>query len=567
AMMLFQGRRAAWRFPSAGCAIALALFWLWMGISLTWSAAPYISMIFALIIGSLPFLFFATIQHPRADALIRGQMIGVGAILVLMAAWAVIQFALLPDLAGARIRHPMLNPNNLAVLFVMGAFPMLWAFSSLKGVRMIVSGLLLGLLVCAMMMTQSRGGLLGLVCGAGLFMVCCRDVLKERWKRFVIFGCVLAVTLGALFLTISGRQDHIRLLGGGHTMASVDERFLLLGSALKMLADDPFPGIGLGVFYLAFPPFRHVNDLSDGFFVHIDPLQFAIEMSPIAAVLFYAFCIAVLIRTLRALRQPQARQGNRLAVVLPFCSLLALLINAHVNFDLYMLPALMLAAIMMAAWYEGTERILGPARKMLALNNKAHLAFLAPLFLLLFIAAPAWVARAGLSVHESALLSQAMQDNDAVAAQTHIDRASRYGIGSYYRSYYLNALWRGQELRAQSSTLDAAQREAAFQAAQTLLDQAILRNPYYVQALSQKALLYYTVWPGPRDEALEQARALIEQAVRIDPISFDLRSGLAKILDDQGKTQEAIAVLEEGNRWQAIRRYAPPYYTEMLIQF
>src|SRR5687768_9725220 len=53
--MMAHGVRAGWAMPSAGSAIALALFWLWMGISLTWSAVPHVSAIFILIIGSMPF--------------------------------------------------------------------------------------------------------------------------------------------------------------------------------------------------------------------------------------------------------------------------------------------------------------------------------------------------------------------------------------------------------------------------------------------------------------------------------------------------------------------------------
>ncbi|HEY8190241.1 MAG TPA: hypothetical protein VIF12_06110, partial [Micavibrio sp.] len=124
-MMMAHGVRTGWAFPSGGCAVALALFWLWTGFSLTWSAVPHVSTIFVLIIGSMPFLFFTTLQHPRADALIRAQMAAVIAVIAVMALWAMIQFWFLADLAGARIRHPMLNPNNLAVLFTMAAFPLL----------------------------------------------------------------------------------------------------------------------------------------------------------------------------------------------------------------------------------------------------------------------------------------------------------------------------------------------------------------------------------------------------------------------------------------------------------
>ena len=77
----------------------------------------------------------------------------------------------------------------------------------------------------------------------------------------------------------------------------------------------------------------------------------------------------------------------------------------------------------------------------------------------------------------------------------------------------------------------------------------------------------YSAWPRLSGEGVDQALAVLEQAVRIDPVNFDSRMGLAMLLDRRGDTAGAIRVLEDGNRWKAVRQYGPPSYRAMLIQF
>lgn len=564
-LMLAGGMRTGWSFPAAAATGFLALFWLWMVLALSWSSVPEVSGVFTLLIGSMPLLVFATLQHARAGDLVRVQMQAVAAIMMLVALWALVQFFFLHDLAGSRIHHPMLNTNNLAVLLVATMFPVLLWFHRAQGWRVFMAGACLVILLMAMVTTQSRGGLLGLLCGTGVFAIVCLPLLLQKAKRFIWLSAALTCGLIIMFSVIDMREESIRFIGAGSPMSSITERFMLLGSGLQMIRDHPFPGIGLGVFYLAFPPYRHPGDLSDGYFLHVDPLQFGIEMSPLATILFYAFCTAVLVRTIlsvRAARDMDARAG----IVLPFAGLLALMVNTHVNFDLYMLPALMMAAILLGAWFLGTENVLGPARIRLSLKIRPHAVFLIPAFTLLFFLAPVWLVRAGFTVHEGNLASQALGRNDMTAARSHIDVALKYGIASYYRSYHLDALWRVQVLRANFYALTAAERESLFQEALHSIDRALRYNPYYVHALNQKALLYVLAYPRLDPDGLGKAEHLLQQALALDPLSFDTRLGLAKVLRMQGKKDQAMNVLEDGFYWDAVRRYAPLPYRQLLIE-
>src|SRR5581483_2192840 len=55
------------------------------------------------------------------------------------------------------------------------------------------------------------------------------------------------------------------------------ERFLIWRGSWEMLMAKPWWGIGLGSYYLAWPPYRDPADQTLGFFVHNDYLQIWIE--------------------------------------------------------------------------------------------------------------------------------------------------------------------------------------------------------------------------------------------------------------------------------------------------
>ncbi|MGZ9098031.1 MAG: O-antigen ligase family protein [Micavibrio sp.] len=564
-LLLLPGLRTGWRFPVAPVTVFLFLFWLWMGLSLFWSDVPYISIIFAMTIGCLPLLFFAILQHPDTDRVIGMIWTAVIVAIAVLGLWAVFQFVFLSDVASNRIHHPMLNTNNLAVILSMGFFFLLLRFCQQETVAQTISGVLLVLVFIAIMATQSRGGSLGLLVGLSLFMLLCWSVIRARWMSFSILFPVIGLVAAFMLLYFSTQGGgEVRLIGGGGAAASNENRYFLWLSAWQMLKDHAFSGPGLGVFYLVFPLYRHPEDLSDGYFLHVDPIQFGIEMSVVATVLFYAFSIAVLVRMIRAVGMTAPGDMQRLMVVIPFCGLLSLMINTHVNFDLYMLPALLFGAILLSAWYRGTERVLGESRLHLDFRHKAHLVFLLPALIFLFIAGPVWIVRAGIAVQDAANAAIALQKNDLDGASKATAHALRYGPDNFYRTYYLDALWRGQILQNRFYALDAAQRQDLYDKAMESIALSMKHNPYNVQALSHKALLYYIAYPRLDPRGIDHAIATLEEALAIDPISFDARMGLARMHELQGNIPKAISILEDGNYWAVTRKYAPPAYLQML---
>lgn len=566
-LLILPGMRTGWRFPLTPVTFFLFSFWLWMGFSLLWSNVPYVSIIFAMTIGSLPLLFFALLQRPDSDRMISMIWTAMAFATSLLSIWAVIQFLFLQDLASNRIHHPMLNANNLAVILSMGFFFLLLRFCQQGRAGQMITGTLLVLTIIGILATQSRGGSLGVLVGLVLFTALCWPLIKERWTSFAILfpviGLVSAFIL--LYFSVQGGGE-VRLVGGAGAAASNENRYFLWLAAAHMLKDHAFSAPGLGVFYLIFPRYRHPEDLSDGYFLHVDPVQFGIEMSVVATILFYSFGIAVLLRMVRAVVAKSGNGGDvaRPMLVIPFCGLLSLMINTHVNFDLYMLPALLSGAIMLAAWYRGTERVLGEKRLYLDGRNKGHLAFLLPAMVSLFVAGPVWIARAGIGVEDATKAAQALQQGDLDAASKATAHGMRYGPENFYRIYYLDALWRGRILQDRFFALDASQRQDLFDAAIHSVDLSMKHNPYNVQALSHKALLYFIAYPRLDSHGIDHAITTLEQALAIDPINFDVRMGLARMYELKGSVNKALTVLEDGNYWAVTRKYAPPAYLQMM---
>lgn len=461
-ILLIGGLRRGWSLPAGDSAVFLALFWAWLVIALSWSQVAQVSTVFTLLLGAMPLLFFSVLQHPRHGDISRWYSASLSLALGLLGVWALIQFFVLLDLAGTRIRHPMLNPNNLAVLLAMGFFMALAFFVRLQGWRMVLWGALACVLACALLTTQSRGGTLGFFTGIVLLAVFNRGFFVQNWRRMAVLFVSAAAGWIIILSVMSEKFEQVRVFGGEKAMASISERFMLFDSGIRMLLDRPIFGAGLGNFYFLFPSYRNFDDTSDGFFLHVDPLQFAIETGFPVLFIFYGFCLAVLLTTIKAIRKSDAGSQNRMMLMLPFAALVCLLINAHVNFDLYMLPALMLASACLIHWYAASEAILGPKRILVHKDRKLlHIPIL--LFILAaFVIAPVWLARDAASIYFSGKASVALHQGDMEDAKKNIDLAKQYGVPSHYRTYYVESQWYAQMLEKKCSGTEFSGAESHF---------------------------------------------------------------------------------------------------------
>lgn len=565
---LWSGFRKGWSFPAAPVTGWLVAFWAWLGLSMMWTQVPHVSLIFFMTISILPLIFFAIVQNPRADDFIRYCRFGILVPVTLLALSTIGQFFFLSDHITDRVNYPMLNPNNLAETLMMGVFLTIPLFATRKTMIGRVSlGAIIALMVFAMMMTQSRGGMLGLLTGSAIFVVVCRRMIFAQWKTYGILALVVLIEWAIYHQVAMNRWNVSHLLGGGDGAEAIRVRYELWKAGWKMLLAYGFNGgAGLGTFYLTFPPYRELSDSSDGFFLHVDPFQFGIETGIPATILFYAFCTAVLVRTINAFRAGPVDAELAVPIICGFCGLLGLLINAHLDYPLYMMTAQIMSAIFLAAWYRGTEDVLDSTRLNLTLRNRSHRIFIVPLLGIFLILVPGWMVRAGMGVYFDAQSAIALQNQDADSAAKYSAKSVKYSPDAYDRSYLGDGVWRLRVLQAQFYNLDPDTRQKLYEDADNAFDMALQRNPLNVPVMTQKAVLHYTVAPRLDVDGLRHARELLEQELKLDPVTFEIRLALAKMYELENRPADAVRVLEGGLEYLLAQQYAPPPYYFMLAE-
>ncbi|MCK1740415.1 O-antigen ligase family protein [Bradyrhizobium sp. 139] len=155
---------------------------------------------------------------------------------------------------------------------------------------------LAALLVClmAMFMTGSRAGVgLSLLAMIVSFTLVLRKDLPPRTGIWISLGAGLAVALGLLQLLggrVSSRFDSQGLVDEGRVEA--------WKSTLRIIADNPWFGTGMGTFQWAFPPYRSPSISIRGIWdaAHSTPLEFASEVGiPMALLVALAWAIMLMI--------------------------------------------------------------------------------------------------------------------------------------------------------------------------------------------------------------------------------------------------------------------------------
>lgn len=181
----------------------------------------------------------------------------------------------------------------------------------------ILSFTMLLLCLVAMLMTNSRAGIVLslmalLIAFVGFFY---RDLPRRGGAAaaLVIGGLIALVFLQVLGGNVSGRFDVQGLSDEG--------RFDVYRSTLRMIADHPWFGTGLGTFVWSFPAYRSANISMWGVWdlAHSTPLELASDLGlPLAGLigLAWLFVLAVLIRGVRIRRRDLIVPIGALAVAI-----------------------------------------------------------------------------------------------------------------------------------------------------------------------------------------------------------------------------------------------------------
>lgn len=542
----------AWRtrdtaMPVTATTVSIAAFFLYLLVSVLWSTVFYTSMYFAVIFLLIPFLFFSGTLRSSSRTMLFFMAGGAAATVMAVMFWDIYQYIFMfGGEHGTRVKHPFLDPNNLAVFMNMALFPVLALAFWVRDKRLkTVMGLLAVLFFAALMATNSRTAFVAAgACFAVLMPVLIR---QSRRPEMLAGGLVIAILIMVFttnFIMKGALFDYLREVLTFDQSVSMHDRLALWLSALQMFKDHLWLGTGLATFFFYYPSYRQPTDNSDGYFVHMDPLQIGLETGIAGYILLYVFLICVLCRTIRALRAPAINPRDYLLVMGPFAGLLSVCLHMHMTFCLY-LPAISIpVGILLALWYAATEHILND-RKAAPPTRCGRMA-LAVLVLIMVISI-IWAGRATAGIYLNEKTFALIQSNRMHEAELYLEWEQRIAPDSYYRPYEQRANIGFTQLKGPRKTLE--QRRYIAEEAIKNIDEAIKRQPRHGSLRNLKAMILYLAGedaiPGSRQQMIEILRGIL----RHDPMMIDSRIGLAKILTEQGQFGQALRLLEEGMRW------------------
>ena len=257
--------------------ICLLLFMVLVSLLVTFDPALSLPKITGVVLGVACYYgLVARLEQPRELWLGVGVLIAVGCVVALLSLFATSWFDKLPVIGSLTTLLPVtirglpgsppegFHPNQIAgallwplpLMLILGwhyrtqSLPMLppaWQWS----VR-IVFLLLLLLLGVTMLLTQSRGGYLGLLCGTLALVVIPRRRLQLVAGTLVGVGIIAVLAVGPQVMDAYNRTT-IAQSSQGFNTETLQGRFELWSRALYALQDFPFTGMGMGTFRRVMP--------------------------------------------------------------------------------------------------------------------------------------------------------------------------------------------------------------------------------------------------------------------------------------------------------------------------
>lgn len=548
-LAVLPGFRHGFKLPSSPVVWATAAFWLFITLSIAWSTVPFASIVTYLIALALPVTFFSLLLARDRPAWLAlcGAMLMMG--LLVLAGWAVVQSTVLAD-RFYRAHDPLPNPNSLGALLNLGLFAMIPAFM-MRGKFDIMAGLALAaiaVLFAGVLATESRGALFAAVIALPLLIA----MLGAGWRRAALLLGLLAVVYGGMHLATGGemtrRIAEMNVPGGDEN--TFPSRRAIWASAAEMVAERPLAGTGLGTFYLYYPAHRKpLVDNSAGNWAHNDPLQFAVEMGVLAPLLFYTVLLAALARTGRAL--PRTRRGSweRAAVAAPFCALLTFAIDAHVSFPFYLIPITLCAGLLMAVWYDATEKALDDApAPVIAPGWRRPAGVALTLAFAALVAVMAAGSAAGMHYLQKARAAMATGDveNFIILA----NKAQSLAPPSFIDPQVMIAGLYIDMLIPPAGLMTTGEQSQVRTDALHMLAEAESVNPAWAEINYKRGRLYeVTGVYGLTPDGAKLAEAEYRTAIAKNPQHFRAREALAKLLAARGLPGDGFDVLSQGMQY------------------
>ncbi len=223
---------------------------------------------------------------------------------------------------------PMMDPNNAAVVVNMGLITCFYFW--LKSDALYNLWDVLGIIFIAALYTT------GSFAGIGSAVVVCSILLCKHYGKYTAATLSVLAVWSVVALHYSYRHLLIRFL------VLFCDRFPIWEGSWPLLWPRWWGGLGLGSFGYYYQKVR-VEQYTAGYFAHNDILQLAIEMGIPGAMVFCALILTVAYKTTSV-------------NILPACALLAVFLQAMVEFQFYVPPISILCGLALACHILLTEK-------------------------------------------------------------------------------------------------------------------------------------------------------------------------------------------------------------------
>lgn len=536
--LLWRSRETGLDIPRTPLALALLLYMAWLALSVLWSPVPSISALTFWWMAAWPIAFWVAAPDPAREILWPRI-----AVLVLLAALGLVvaglfQWAVLGEVPSG----PFLDQNLYAALLTMVAMATAGYFlrgwpAGKRGPYLLAACFFL--LSFAVALTKGRGAALAFVVGFVFLAVFAWKDASRRALAALAMLAVLAFVLGNVAWE-GGLVERLATLENPY--AAGRNRFRIWEGSWRMLIQDPWLGIGLGMYPLMWPPYRHPEDGSAGYFAHNDYLQIWLDAGLPAFALFLAVILSFAWMCWREWRRGALAPADRTEAAGLAAAFATLLVNSLFTYNFFVVPTLIVAGMILArlhglceppaaCWRVVPGRFLG-AR---AYQVLAVLLVLIPLSYFASVSAAELLTRSGVA---------AAYRGEYEQADRRLDLASRLwenadAILTTHADLYRHILH-------VTADRDPAMRATLFRAADGWLARAERLNPYRPDGLLIRAELYRQNPDLAGNRWRQQVERDYRRALVLNPMYFHARLAYGRYLLAEGRTAEAREVLEQG---------------------
>lgn len=547
AAVLMKGYSEGIDLPQTPLAILSTVFLLWLAITVSWSLVPYVSAVNFWILGTFPLVFWCfTLSHDQEE-LWRKTFFLMSLIAILLSLVALVQFLVFQEEPRATfLTRTLLGAFLNVILIVLSTrYILLESKKESQGHALWGSGCAIFFLTFTLGIIRSRGALLGFGIGMAVLLFSAIK-MQSRKTRIGYLIVLMACALLASNIATSGEMG-VRLAALQNPYSASSGRLDIWQGSWSMLQQAPWLGIGIGTYWLAWPPYRSFEDTTGGFFVHNDYLQIWIEAGLPALILLFMVMSAVLAILIQFLRNHKIEYRHKIEMSGLFGALLAVSVHSFFDFNLYMVPTMILAGLILGRYHQLYYRPLTINRPVwkIALDRWVRPSvFKAVLF----------VGLVAFSIHFGALgvskynLDRALEfaaKGDLRKANDYLMRAERLWRSVDTPRIYHAAILQGL-LRERKTESNATNRRGLFQAAFAYLGEAERINPLRPQVYVIRGLLYMENPEFAQENSHEVAAQSFQKALALDPRYHYARVFYSQLLMKQGNEQEAARILEEG---------------------